>query len=160
MKNLPLMLGQVMVLLIVAAPTLAQDKDKPAADKPLGSGKLEKGLVIEVMDVKRTSDKFLKVSFRVKNPTDEKVTYTISGVYFVPEMYYVEEGGKLKYQVVRDERDNYVASHVPGTITLKPNEKVDYWAKFGQPGKGIKHITLYFRKGETIEDVPIPSAEK
>jgi hypothetical protein len=49
---------------------------------------------------------------------------------------------------------------VPGTITLGPGEKVDYWFKFSAPGKGVKKITLYFRQEEPIEDVPVPAAEK
>jgi hypothetical protein len=132
--------------------------DQSAPDKPLGTGKFQKGLVIDVTAVKRTSDRFLRVSFRIRNPTKERVTHTISGVYFVPEMHYVEAGGKFKFQVVRDERGNYLASHVPGTLTLNPNETAEYWAKFGQPHKGIKHITLYFRQTEPIEDIPVPPA--
>jgi hypothetical protein len=138
----------------------AKDEDKSADDKPLGTGKFEKGLVIDVTAVKRTSDNFLRVSFQIRNPTKQRITHTISGVYFVPETYYVEAGGKFKYQVVRDDRGNYIASPVPGTITLNPDEKVEYWAKFGQPQKGIKHITLYFRRTEPIEDIPLPPPGK
>jgi len=136
----------------------AGDDAKPEAkaEKTVGTGKFQKGLVIDVTDVARTSDNFLKVSFQVRNPTREQVTHTISGVYFVPESYYVEAGGKFKYQVIRDDKGNYIAAKVPGTLTLGPGDKAEYWAKFPQPGKGIKHITLYFRQAEPIEDVPVP----
>jgi hypothetical protein len=147
---------------VLAALKSADDEPKPSedADKTLGTGKFEKGLVIDVTDVKRTSDNFLKVGFRIRNPTKESVTHTISGAYFVPEMYYVEAGGKLKYNVVRDSRGTYIAAPIPGTVTLEPGGTVDYWAKFGQPGKGIKTISLYFRRAEPIEDIPVPPVSK
>lgn len=130
----------------------------PAEQKTLGTGKLQKGLVIDVTGVDRTSDKSLKVAYQIRNPTDKKITYTISGVYFVPESYYVEEHGKLKYSVVKDDKGNPEASHVPGTISLGPGEKAEYWIKFAQPKKNVKHITLYFRQAEPIEDVPVSAA--
>jgi hypothetical protein len=125
------------------------------ADKPLGTGKFQKGLVIDVTEVKLTSDNYLKVSFRIRNPTNLSVTHTLSGAYFVPEMYYVDGAGKLKYQVVRDSRGNYVAAHVPGTLTLGPGEAAEYWAKFGKPQRGTERITMYFRQAEPIEDIPL-----
>jgi hypothetical protein len=136
------------------------DDDPKASDdpnRPLGTGNFQKGLVIDVTDVKRTSDDFLKVSFRIRNPTKDRITHTISGVYFVPEMYYIEVGGDgKKYSVVRDGAGNYDASRVPGTITVEPRGSIDYWAKFGQPGKDVKKISLYFRQAEPIEDIPVP----
>jgi hypothetical protein len=140
----------------------AKKEEKPAANaaKPLGTGKYQKGLVIDVTELKRTSDNYLKVSFRIRNPTEQSVTYTVSGVYFVPDMYYIDAGGKLKYHVLRDTKGNYIASHVPGTVTLGTNETADFWAKFPQPAAGVKHITLYFRQAEPIEDVPVPAPEK
>jgi hypothetical protein len=136
------------------------DDDVKASDGPLGSGNFQKGLVIDVTDVKRTSDDLLKVSFRVRNPTKDRITHTISGVYFVPEMYYVELGGdSKKYMVVRDGAGNYEASKVPGTVTIEPRGSVEYWAKFSLPEKGVKKITLYFRQTEPIEDIPLPPSK-
>jgi hypothetical protein len=135
------------------------DEPKPSREpgEPLGTGNLQQGLVIEVMDVQRTSDDFLRVSFRIRNPTKERITYTISGVYFVPEMYYVEVGGDgKKYLIVRDGAGNYTASHIPGTVTINPRESVNYWAKFSQPGKNVKKISLYFRHADPIEDISLP----
>jgi hypothetical protein len=144
---------------VLAALKAAGDDSPPAGgDKPLGTAKFQKGLVIDVTDVQRTSDGYLKVSFQVRNPTDESVTHTISGVSFIPEAYYVDVGPKTKHQIVRDDRGNYVAAPVPGTITLGPGEKAEYWAKFGAPGKGVKKITLYFRQAEPIEDIRVPPA--
>jgi len=139
------------------------DEEPKASDdpiKPLGTGNYQQGLVIEVTDVQRTSDDMLKVSFRVRNPTRDRITHTIQGVYFVPEMYYVEVGGdSKKYQVGRDGSGNYLASHVPGTLNLGPRESVNYWAKFSQPGKDTKKISLYFRHADPIEDIPVPPSK-
>jgi hypothetical protein len=49
-----------------------------------------------------------------------------------------------------------LASHV----SLAPGEKIEYWIKFGQPTKGVKHSTLNFRQAEPIEVIPSPPAGK
>jgi hypothetical protein len=144
---------------VLALVKATENDSKPSddANKPLGSGNFQKGLVIDVTDVKRTSDDLLKVSFRIRNPTKDRITHTISGVYFVPEMYYTEVGGdSKKYQVARDGAGNYEASKVPGTVTIDARGSIEYWAKFGQPGKDVKKINLYFRQTEPIEDIPVP----
>jgi hypothetical protein len=152
--------GVADVVLAVLKPGGDETKPSDDANKPLGTGNFQKGLVIDVTDVKRTSDDFLKVSFRIRNPTKDRITHTISGVYFVPEMYYIEVGGDgKKYSVVRDGAGNYDASRVPGTITVEPRGSIDYWAKFGQPGKDVKKISLYFRQAEPIEDIPVPPSK-
>jgi hypothetical protein len=131
-----------------------QPKQAREPGEPLGTGNYQKGLVIDVMDVQRTSDGYLKVGFRVRNPTRDRVSH--SNTFFVPEMYYIEVGGDgRKYQVVRDSNGNYIAAHIPGTITLEPRQSTSYWAKFGQPTNGVKKISLYFRQADPIEDVPI-----
>jgi hypothetical protein len=147
---------------VLAAIQQPKDDAKAAENsgKPLGTGRYQKGLVIDVTELKRTSDGFLKVSFRIRNPTNQSVTHTVSGAFFVPEMNYVEVGGKFKHNVARDNRDNYLASHVPGTVTLRANETAEYWAKFGQPAAGISRLTLYFRQTEPIEDIPVPPPAK
>ena len=144
---------------VIAALKPAEEDAKPAehSEKTLGTGKYQKGLVIDITEIKRTSDNFLRVSYQFRNPTELSVTFT-PGYFFLQEMYYVEAGGKYKYTVIKDDKGKWVASGTP-TTTLRPGEKAEYWAKFGQPGRGIKHITLYFKDAEPIEDVPLPPAK-
>jgi hypothetical protein len=138
------------------------EEAKPAAGatKALGTAKYQKGLVIDVTELNPTSDKFLTVKYRIRNPTSNQVSISITGVLFTPAMYYVEEGGKFKFTVMKDERGNFLASDIGGTIKLEAGESKEYWAKFGRPHDGIKHITLYFEHAEPIEDVPLPGKDK
>jgi hypothetical protein len=142
------------VVLTVAEPAHA------AGDKPLGTGKLQNGLVIDVMELKYTSDKLMKVSFRIRNPTSETIKYGINGFSFPNAMYYVEEGGKFKFTVSKDGQGEFFWGRVNKTINLGPEETFEMWAKFSPPHKGIKHITFYFLESEPIEDVPVPVASK
>ncbi len=139
-----------------AAPATQKEAEQ---GKPLGTGKFQKGLVIDVIELKPTSDTFMRVSYRIRNPTSEPIAISITGVLFTPAMYYVEEGGQFKVGVVK-QGTVFLASDIGGTIKLGPGESKEYWAKFGRPHDGIKHLTFYFEHAEPIEDVPVPADMK
>ncbi len=150
-------LHRILLLAIVMAITISA---RAADDKPLGTGKYQKGLVIDVMELKLTSDKYLTVKYRIRNPTNNPVTVSITGILFTPAMYYVEEGGKFKFTVAKDNRGNFLASDIGGTVKIEAGESKEYWAKFDRPHDGIKHLTFYFEHAEPIEDVPVPADMK
>jgi hypothetical protein len=143
-----------------ATPDAEDSQPAAGAGKALGTGKFQKGLVIDVLDLKRTNDNYLQVNFQIRNPTDEKVAYSINGFTFPNSMYYVEEGGKNKFLVTKDERGDFLAAKMSRNFTLAAGDKIEFWAKFGQPHKGIKHISFYFLDTEPIEDIPVPAAGK
>jgi hypothetical protein len=150
-------LNQIASLAMVLAITFGA---RAADDKPLGTGKFQKDLVIDVMELKPTSDGFLKVSFRIRNPSQERLTCSINAFTFPNSMYYIEEGGKFKFTVIKDDKGEFLWGRVNKDITLGPDETFETWAKFGQPHKGIKHITLYFKDSDPIEDIPVPTSSK
>jgi hypothetical protein len=127
-------------------------------DKPLGTGKMQNGLVIDVLELKPTSETFLKVSFQIRNPGKQTVKYGINAFTFPNGMYYVEAGGKFKYTVIKDDRQEFLWGRVNKDITLRPGDTFPTWAKFGVPHEGIKHLTFYFLDTEPIEDVPVPAS--
>ena len=148
-------LRQILTVALVLAVTVSA-----RAQNPLGSGKLQNGLAIDVMDLKLTSDSYMKVSFRIRNPTQQRISYDINGFSFPNAMYYVEEGGKFKFTVVKDTQGEFFWGRVNKRLNLGAGETFETWAKFGQPHKGIKHITFYFQDSEPIEDIPVPSPVK
>ncbi len=145
----------------VPTPKVGGEESKPAAAaKALGTGKLQNGLVIDVLDLKSTSDNFLRVTFQIRNPSSDTIRYGINGFTFPNSMYYVEEGGKFKFSVVKDESGEFLWGRINKTVNFASGETLESWAKFGQPHKGIKRISFYFLDTEPIEDIPVPSADK
>jgi hypothetical protein len=132
------------------------DEPESAHTLPVG-GKFKKGLTIEVTALKRASDNFLRVNLTISNPTGQTVDPELNSFTFWNNSYYVEEGGANKANVAKDNRGEFFASKVRGG-TLRPREKVDYWAKFPMPTAGVKKVTFYFEDAEPIEDVPVPAA--
>jgi hypothetical protein len=145
------------LLVLVAGVSKGHAEEKAPADKPLATGKHTRGFVVEVTEVKRTSDTFLMISYRFTNPTAKELRGNANATY-VQNVYYVEAGGKFKYTVIRGEDRKYLGTDVV-TLKLKPGEKRECWAKFRQPGKAIKKITFYVPDTEPIEDIPLPPAK-
>ena len=144
----------------------------PQSDKPLNgvvaSTNHESGTTLEITEIKRTSDGFLQVSFRYRNPTDKPIK-VYQGVFFVvPEIdnsshmiasvYYVDPKQKVKYGIVKDDSGKLLTSSVRGKDVIAAPNGVSptYWVKMTGPDAGVDKVTFYFQDAPPIEDVPLP----
>jgi hypothetical protein len=143
-----------------------------AADKPAGviaSGKHEKdGVTLEITDLARTDDGFLKVSFRFRNATDKKVALydggpaaaSTTGLKLMKTLYYVDTDTKVIYRTVVESDTGFPASSKVWSkgVTAPANDVTPtYWAKLSGPDEGVKKVTFYFKDVEPIENVELPA---
>ena len=122
-------------------------KDAPP-DKPAGNviaaGRHDSGAVLELTELKRTSDGFLQVSFHYRNPTDKPLKAyhgqfvvtgdtDITGDAFA-EIYYVEPNQKVKHRVASDDSGKLLSSTVRPRLP-RPGERrrPDLLGQDGQP---------------------------
>jgi hypothetical protein len=144
-----------------------------AADKPDGviaSGKHQKdGVTLEITDLARTDDGFLKVSFRFRNANDKKVELygggpalaSADGFKLMNTLNYVDPKTRLIYGIVRDNNGKGVpvSSKVWADGITAPANGVTptYWAKLAGPDDGVEKVTFYFKEVEPIESVELPA---
>jgi hypothetical protein len=148
-----------------------QNKDS-APDKPaegvVASAAHESGTNLEITEIKRTSDGFLQVSFRYRNPTDASIK-VYKGAFFVTaesdnsshmiaSMYYVDPKTTKKYGIVTDNNGKQLASVVRGKEVVAPANGYSptYWVKLSGAGSGTDKATFYFQDAAPMEDVPLP----
>jgi hypothetical protein len=150
----------------------ARRGDAPPAPAVLASGTHESGTTLEITEIKRTSEGFLQVSFRFRNPTDKPIKL-YNGLAFVAKdptdsrrmianIYYVEPKSKMKHGVAADDKGALVASAVGGKEVTAPANGVSstYWVKMAGPENDVDKVTFYFADAPPIEDVPLPPLKK
>ena len=121
---------------------------------PLATRELAPGVVLEVLELKRVSDKVLHLTFAIDNRSDEKVdarrwgivvgTGTISRANGI-QLHDLEG---LKYYRAGN------ASSGPH-LDLKPRSRRTYWAQYRAPGRGVSQLTLNFPDAPPLYNVPI-----
>jgi hypothetical protein len=142
--------------LATAVPVLADSGGKPLATRDLDVD----GVVAEVIESVR-KDNVLTVRVRFRNTGDEEARIDLlrqAGNYDVNYII----AGDTKYNVMRDQKKNVIASPMDGggwvSGTIKPKGKWFWWAKFPAPPPDQTSYTLYLNVGPPIEDVPIIDA--
>jgi len=146
---------------------------RAAADKPDGviaSGKHQTdGVTLEITELQRTDDGFLKVSFRFRNANDKPVLLYGGGpalasadaFKLMNTLNYVDPKTRLIYGMVRDDNGKGLpaCSRVwKDGITAPANGVTPtYWAKLAGPDDGVQKVTFYFKDVEPIESVELPA---
>jgi hypothetical protein len=131
------------------------ENNKTPSDPMPPSGKFDNGLVLEIRDLRLTSDNLLRVDFEISNPTADTIDTRLSGFRFWNNLYYVEEGGRHKASVAKAGGECF-ASNI-GWRKFAPHKNAMYWVKFPLPHKGIRRVSFYFDGVEPIEDVLVPT---
>jgi hypothetical protein len=160
----------------VIAATRVHDEDGAKESRVLGTANHEKGLIVEVLEIKRDSYDQLYVRWRYRNPTDAPIEVlgksprfrTSEGdpkERFWNNLYYFE--GKLsddaayRVGVVRTVGTNkpYSVKVLPrDAIVIRPNKEYEVWACLYLPEKSVTNITLHVPDTELIEGLTIPKA--
>ena len=143
----------------------------PAGDV-IASGKHDSGAVLELIEIKWTSDGLLQVRFRYRNPTDKPLK-AYHGQFVVPgdtdisrdgfgDIYYVEPNQKVKHRVASDDSGKLFSSTLRARDLFAPAKDTGrtFWVKMSSPGDGVDKVTFYFPDVAPIEDVPLPPARK
>lgn len=145
---------------IAASPTTTVAAPAPTPAAPPGTAIASqetnwKGLTAEVTEFRRKG-----------NTLTAKVRFTNRGSEVVaPDVMYAEvslvdtSGGK-KYEVLKDEKNVYLAYLKQGWNyrwydNIKPNDSMTIWMKFPAPPAEVKAITLQLPGMAPFEDVPI-----
>ena len=76
------------------------------------------------------------------------------------DVYLIDTAGGKKYEVLRDEKGNYIGATRSGWTDrwyeyIKPGEPLSLWIKFPAPPAEVKAITLQIPKTPPFEDLPI-----
>ena len=170
MKALLCLVGGILVCAAPLGSAAAAEPARTTSDV-IASGDHDSGAVLEVTKLKRTSDGFLQVSFRYRNPTDKPLKayhgqFAVTGDTDVTreafgEIYYVEPNQKIKHPVVSDNAGKLVSSALVARDLLAPAKETGhtFWVKMGSPGDGVDKVTFYFPGVTPIEDVPLPAAK-
>jgi hypothetical protein len=149
------------------------DKD-PRANGPLATEKHKTGLLVDVKRIQRTSDGYLTIRWRYRNPTDEPIElfgwYGLglapenSGKLMLDALYFVDSSdtkAPRKHMIVRDNNGVRLAyEFTSSTTTVKGKSELEMWAKFPAPPASCTSITLYMRDVSPFEDLPVPPPEK
>jgi hypothetical protein len=139
-----------------APPAGAQPKSEPT-NKPLASAELDvEGIVAEVIESTRKEGVLtVRVRFRNTGAKDVKFLLVHSGRY---DDNYLS-AGKVKYTIIRDEKNYPVATPTDGGGWVEPRiakgKSWNWWAKFPAPPADQKKYSLYLKVGPPIDDVPI-----
>ncbi|HEY2148005.1 MAG TPA: hypothetical protein VGH32_08710 [Pirellulales bacterium] len=152
-----------------------QNKDAPA-EKPVegvvASTAHESGTTLEITELKRTTDGFLQVSFRYRNPTDSPILVYKGALFVVAEtdnsshmissMYYVDPKTKKKYGTVKGDDGKQLASTVRGkdVVAAANGYSPTYWVNLAGAGSAVDKATFYFQDAPPMEDVALPAPLK
>jgi hypothetical protein len=156
------------VPLLVAAPARADDP------KPLAVGKHKKGVVVEVVEIKRADENLMQIIWRYRNPTDQVVEVYgpnrfgydgVPGVFktTAKALYYTygEKGKAFRSRVAKGGGGKVECAQNPEGVKLKAGQTSgNLWAKFGLPPDGVKTINLVFDDVEEPIELTLPSLAK
>ncbi len=154
---------------VIASGKQGGPEDKPA-EKVIASGTLDSGVVLEVTNIKRTTDGFLMVNFRYRNPTKRAVQVadgsfslgTSAAYHLIDGIHYVDPASKQVYGIVKVGVVP-ASSKVFGGDGIKPPAEgaTNLWVKMAAPDDDkVEKVTFYFGNLEPLEDVPLPPAKK
>jgi hypothetical protein len=133
------------------------------------------GLRVEVTQLKRTSDGYLTIRWRYRNPTDkpiklfDAVNYGIEnwhnrGESMLAALFFIDASDRdkrTKHQIVRDRSGHLLAYEFTSTSTTVPEKgEFEMWAKFPAPRASARSITLYMQDVLPFEDLPLPKPAK
>lgn len=141
-----------------ATTTVAAPAPTPAP--PAGSAIVSqetnwKGITADVTEFRRKGNT-LTAKVRLTNHGSENSNAAVK----YGEVYLMDTGAGKKYEVLKDEKDNYIAYLTSGWSyqwydSMKPNETITLWMKFPAPPAEVKAITLQLPGMAPFEDVPI-----
>ena len=144
-----------------AAPaTTAVAAPAPTPAPPAGSAIVSqetnwKGIIADITEFRRKGNT-LTAKVRLTNRGSENSSAAVK----YGEVYLMDTGAGKKYEVLKDEKDNYIAYLTSGWSyqwydTMNPNETITLWMKFPAPPVEVKAITLQLPGMAPFEDVPI-----
>jgi hypothetical protein len=113
------------------------------------------GVQTDLLEVKRMSDNTVRVRWRWRNTSDQKITLfsTDQAVQALKqESYLIDPANKKKHLAVTDSKGKVVGTAL-GFTSLKPKETLSVWAKFPAPPAGVDKITVVIAKTPPFEDV-------
>lgn len=121
------------------------------------------GVNVELLSVKRSSDKTLTAYWRYTNTTDEEKVliknkgYRDSRSSWIAQAYLIDNINQKKHPVVRANpgNDPITRKTTTNTIVLQPGKSYDVWAKFPSPPESVKKISVYIPATAPIEGVSI-----
>lgn len=132
-----------------------------AAADPIATTEGEQpGRKIEVTELKRSGD-VLMLKFRLINEGEKKLDFgydfgdatltsdhgSIGGVHIV------DEKGKKKYLVMRDEAKTCLCSR--SLKGVDPKQSANLWARFPAPPEGVEKVSVVIPHFLPLDDVPI-----
>ncbi len=140
--------------------TTATQPAPQTASAPAGSSLASQetnwpGITAEVTEFRRKGNTLTaKVRFVNKGSEEPEVEVNYSQVYLI------DTAGGKKYEALRDEKGEYIASLNPNWHDrwyqrIKAAASATIWVKFPAPPAEVKAITLNIPKTPPFEDVPI-----
>jgi hypothetical protein len=141
--------------------------------KVLATEKHEKGLIVEVIEVKPDADRpLLTIRWRYRNPTKRTIRmFTEAPIFAVParssdrwvfvNAIYFLAGGKeddkqYRHSVVKDTGGkSWCKSISKDAVQIAPGEEYEFWAKFDLPDEKTKKISLQLEDVSLMEGIPI-----
>jgi hypothetical protein len=165
-------------LTLFAGGAIAGSDDDLKETKVLASAKHEKGLLVEVLEIKRDAHDQLYVRWRYRNPTDEPIELVGKSQRFRTRdpdpkevfwntLYYFEgrlaDDAAYRVGIVRTAGSNkpYSVKVLPrDAVVIRPNKEYEVWACLYPPAKSVSKITLHIPETELIEGLTVPKAGK
>jgi hypothetical protein len=151
------------------------DDAKSNSDKPLATAKHDKGLIVEVLEIKRDDHEQLYIRWRYKNPSDKSIELLPKSppigagpkTAFLKSINY--ESGKIdtdkayRIPVVNTVKgNNWRAKDLPkGAVVIGPNMEYEFWAYFYLPrNESDVDMTLHLPDTAALEGLKVPSPGK
>jgi hypothetical protein len=163
-----------------APPEPREAKTAREGDGPLARAEHEKGLVVEVLEVRPDRNEMLYIRWRYRNPTKNPVQLIAAtprfrgsesppntAEKFLAAVYYVE--GKIetdqafRHSVVRQAGTGLPFAKDLGraAVVIRPGQQFEVWAKFALPhARTEKAITFHVMDTPLLEDVPIQAGKE
>jgi hypothetical protein len=154
------------------------DSDKEAKTRVLATEKHEKGLIVEVTEVKPDPDRpLLTIRWRYRNPTKRTIQMFGDGPTFVVPArsderwlfihgIYFLSGGKedenqFRHSVVNDTGGKSWCKPISKkAVRIPPGEEYEFWAKFELPSETTKKISLQLEDVPLMEGIPVSWGSK
>jgi hypothetical protein len=157
----------LLALVLGTGPAGADDASPDG--KPLAQGKHSSSTIMEVTEIKRTSDGFLRISWHYRNPTNKKIEvftefnplFGGTGVTMMKNLYYVDPLTKTEHKVIKNEKGRLVCSPMGAGLVVGPREtSAVYYAEFTPPSPRTRKINLYHSGMAPLDDLPLPPLVK
>jgi hypothetical protein len=138
-------------------------------DKPLATARLESGLILEVVEIKRDEHEQVRISWRYRNPTDKPIellekspvigagpkTAYLKNTYY--EVGKLETGEGYRVPIVTTVKRNWIAKDLPkAAVVVGPKQQWEFWACFYLPKGDDEKITLHVADASPLEGLIVP----